>query len=144
MRVYLAGPLFTPYERRFLDEVAAALRTAGIDVFVPHEQPLPPEGRTPGAIYAADRAGIAAADALVAVLDGPSVDDGTAVEIGLFTGLMAADPAKRGVLGLTTDMRLVDGLGRQPLNLFVAGCIEASGRICTSVEEILAELDRWR
>jgi nucleoside 2-deoxyribosyltransferase len=141
MRVYLAGPLFTPYERRFLDEAAAALRSAGHEVFVPHEQTLDGE-RTPAAIYAADRAGIDLAEAVVAVLDGPSVDDGTAAEIGLFTGLMSSDPTKRCVLGLATDMRLQDAQGRQPLNLFVVGCIEASGRVCNSVEEILAELDR--
>jgi nucleoside 2-deoxyribosyltransferase len=141
MRVYLAGPLFTPYERRFLDETAAALRAAGHEVFVPHEQTLDGE-RTPTAIYATDFGGIASAHALVAVLDGPTVDDGTAAEIGLFTGLMSADASKRCVLGLATDMRLLDGQGRQPLNLFVVGCIEASGRVCSSVEEIVGELAR--
>jgi hypothetical protein len=143
MRVYLAGPLFTPYERGFLDEIAAALRRGGHEVFVPHEQALAGE-RTPGAIYATDHAGIAAAEALVALLDGRSVDDGTAAEIGLFTGLMSSDPSKRCVLGLATDMRLLDRQGRQPLNLFVVGCIEASGRVCSSVEEVVAELERRR
>src|SRR5919198_1351509 len=35
MRVYFAGPLFTPYERAFIDECVARLRVEGIDVFVP-------------------------------------------------------------------------------------------------------------
>ena len=38
MRVYLAGSIFTPYERAFLDDCAARLRADGFDVFVPHEQ----------------------------------------------------------------------------------------------------------
>ncbi len=29
LRIYFAGPLFTPYERSFIDECAAALRTDG-------------------------------------------------------------------------------------------------------------------
>jgi len=35
MKVYFAGPLFTPYERAYIDECAAQIRSAGIEVFVP-------------------------------------------------------------------------------------------------------------
>jgi len=41
MKVYFAGPLFTPYERAYIDDCAAQIRAAGIEVFVPHEIPLP-------------------------------------------------------------------------------------------------------
>ena len=41
MRIYFAGPLFTPYERSFIDACAKRLRDAGMEVFVPHEIPLP-------------------------------------------------------------------------------------------------------
>ena len=41
MRIYFAGPLFTPYERSFIDQCAAQLRSEGFEVFVPHEIPLP-------------------------------------------------------------------------------------------------------
>ena len=41
MKVYFAGPLFTPYERAYIDDCAAQIRAAGIKVFVPHEIPLP-------------------------------------------------------------------------------------------------------
>ena len=37
MRVYFSGPLFTPYERSFIEDCAARLRADGIEVFVPHE-----------------------------------------------------------------------------------------------------------
>ena len=40
LRIYFAGPLFTPYERSFIDECAAALRVDGFEVFVPHEHEL--------------------------------------------------------------------------------------------------------
>jgi hypothetical protein len=143
MRVYFAGPLFTPYERGFIDECAARLRGAGIEVFVPHEQALATAETTAATIFAKDLDGLAGADAVVALLDGPMVDDGTACEIGLFYGLMQADPTKMGVVGLSTDLRgeRAEGHG---LNLFVEGCIEAVGEICETIDGVLAVLERWR
>ena len=105
MRVYFAGPLFTPYERSFIDECAARLRAEGIDVFVPHENALADGDTSAATIFAKDWHGLSEADAVVAVLDGPMVDDGTACEIGIFYALMQADPSKKGILGLLTDLR---------------------------------------
>ncbi len=140
MRVYLAGPLFTPYERAFVDECAAALRAAGHEVFVPHEQKLA-LGETPAAeIFALDHAGLAVAEAVVAVLDGAAVDDGTACEVGLFYGLMQADPSKRAIVGLLTDVRPTRGRAEPALNLFVLGCVERAGCVCGSIEEAVEAL----
>ena len=131
MRVYFAGPLFTPYERDFIAACAAELRAAGFDVFVPHEQE-PTDDRAAEAIYAVDLEGLLAANAVVALLDGPVVDDGTACEIGLFHAL------DRGpVVGLLTDFR-------GGVNLFVRGCVEARGELCTSLEDAIEVLQRWR
>src|SRR4029079_2593355 len=88
MRVYLAGPLFTPYERSYLDECAARLRGEGIEVFVPHENTLAAGDTSAATIFAKDWRGLSEADAVVALLDGPMVDDGTACEIGIFYALM--------------------------------------------------------
>jgi hypothetical protein len=146
VNVYLAGPLFTPYERGFIDECAARLRGEGFEVFVPHEHVLALGDEAPAAIYAQDRAGLEAADAVLALLDGPSVDDGTACEIGIFHGLMQADPERRrkGIVGLLTDMRGTRG-GGHDVNLFVRGCIEASGgTVVGSLHEALSVLERWR
>ncbi|HSP71174.1 MAG TPA: nucleoside 2-deoxyribosyltransferase [Gaiellaceae bacterium] len=135
MLVYFAGPLFTPYERGFIDECAARLRAEGFDVFVPHEKVLATEGLGSDEIFRLDGEAVAAADVLVALLDGPSIDDGTACEIGLFHGLARSDPRKRGVIGLATDFR-------GGLNLFVRGCIEADGELCGSLDEVVAALKR--
>ena len=54
MRVYFAGPLFTPYERSFIDECAARLRADGIEVFVPHENARAEVDTSPGTIFAKD------------------------------------------------------------------------------------------
>ena len=146
MRVYFAGPLFTPYERSFIDRCVGRLREADVEVFVPHEEIVAGAETTAETVFAIDYAGLANANAVVALLDGPVVDDGTACEIGLFYGLMQHDRSKKGIVGLLTDLRATRnyeaGAG-YGLNLFVAGCIEAAGSITTSIDETLALLERW-
>ena len=105
MRVYLAASMFTPYERSFLDDCAGRLRAEGFEVFVPHEHGLVGRDATPEAVFAVDAGGVESSDAVLAVLDGSSVDDGTACEIGLFYGLKQRDPERKGVIGLLTDLR---------------------------------------
>ena len=91
-----------------------------------------------------DAGGIESADAVLAVLDGPAVDDGTACEIGLFHGLKQRDPERKGVVGLLTDLR-AERQGEFAVNLFVRGCIEASGgAIVDSLDDALAILAGWR
>jgi nucleoside 2-deoxyribosyltransferase len=149
VKIYLAGPLFTPYERRFIDECAAQLRGAGFDVFVPHEHELALDGTvTVERIFAKDWAALSKSNAVLAILDGPVIDDGTACEIGIFYALMQSDPAKKGIVGLVTDLRATRDSGREGeargLNLFVVGCIEAGGTICTSLDTAQAVLEGWR
>jgi nucleoside 2-deoxyribosyltransferase len=144
VRIYLAGPMFTPYERTFLADCASRLRTEGFDVFVPHEQGLVGLDATAQAVFAVDAAGVESADAVLAVLDGPSVDDGTACEIGLFHGLKQRDPARKGVVGLLTDLR-GERRGEFATNLFVRGCIDAGGgAVVGSLDDAVAILSRWR
>jgi hypothetical protein len=106
MLIYFAGPLFTPYERGYIDECASKLRAEGFDVFVPHEHELAQSDTTPAWIFGKDLDGLAPANAVLALLDGPMIDDGTACEIGIFYGQMQSDPAKKGVVGLLTGRRL--------------------------------------
>ncbi len=149
MKIYFAGPLFTPAERRFIDECTAELRAAGYDVFVPHEHELALDGTVTAArIFAKDWAALSTADAVLAILDGPMIDDGTACEIGIFHALMQSDPTKKGIVGMAHDLRALrdserDGEARG-LNLFVVGCIEAGGgSIVTSLDAARAVLDGW-
>jgi len=149
VKVYFAGPLFTPYEREFIDSCAERLRPAGFDVFVPHEHELALDGTVTAArIFAKDWAALREANAVLAILDGPLIDDGTACEIGIFHGLMQSDPAKKGIVGLVTDLRALRDSEREGeargLNVFVVGCIEAGGTICTSLDAAQAVLEGWR
>jgi len=149
MKIYFAGPLFTPAERRFIDECAAQLRGAGFDVFVPHESDLTLEGAvTSERIFTRDWNALSQADALLAILDGPVIDDGTACEIGIFYGLMQNDPDKKGIVGMAHDLRAARDARQegevQGLNLFVVGCIEAVGTIVTSLDAAQGVLEGWR
>jgi hypothetical protein len=144
MNVYLAGPLFSDAERAWLDRLAARIREEGIDCFVPHEQFEQLQELTPREVYRVDGEGLRAANVLVAWLDGPIVDDGTACEIGMFAQLIASDPEQyRGIVAVVTDLRLQRRRGiavGDGMNLFVAGAIESAGQICWSVEEAVDAL----
>jgi Nucleoside 2-deoxyribosyltransferase len=144
LEIYFAGPLFTPYARSFIDECAAALRADGFEVFVPHEHELAGGLYVTAAwVFEKDRSGIERADAMLAILDGDAVDDGTACEIGMFHAVMRSDPSKRGIVGLLTDIRGVRGESKG-VNLFVQGAIEDRGRIVSSIDEARDVLRAWR
>ena len=126
MKIYCAGPLFTQAERDFIDGYAAKFRAAGIDCFVPHEQTGEKLSISADSIFHTDYDdGVATSNAVVAWLDGPMCDDGTAVEIGIFYGLMQQrTPWRKGILGLCTDRRrarIRDKVENGGINLFVAG-----------------------
>lgn len=144
MRIYLAGPLFSEAERAWLDGLARRLRDEGFDCFVPHEQFDALRELTPAEVFRVDVAGLRSADAVVAWLDGPIVDDGTACEIGLFAQLVAGgDPQYRGIVGIVTDLRLQRRRGNavgDGMNLFVIGAIEQAGRVCWSVDDAVDAL----
>jgi len=80
---------------------------------------------------------------MLAILDGPMVDDGTACEIGMFHALMQADPSKKGIVGLLTDIRGARGESTG-VNLFVQGVIEDVGTIVGSIDEARDALRTWR
>jgi Nucleoside 2-deoxyribosyltransferase len=144
VQVYLAGPLFSQAERDWLDGLATALRAEGFACFVPHENFEALAELTPEEVYRVDGAGLRSSNALLAWLDGPMIDDGTAAEIGAFAELVrSGDPRHLGIVGLVTDLRLARRRGRAPgdgMNLFVVGAIAAAGRICWSVPDAVEAL----
>jgi nucleoside 2-deoxyribosyltransferase len=146
VRIYVAGPLFSQAERSWLDALAWRLRDEGLECFVPHEHFDAVAELTPAEVFRVDVAGLRGSNALLAWLDGPIVDDGTAVEIGMFAELVASGgPSYRGIVGLVTDLRLERRRGNAPgdgMNLFLSGAIGAAGSICWSVDEAVAALQR--
>jgi nucleoside 2-deoxyribosyltransferase len=101
MKLYFAGPLFTSAERAWNDALATALRDGGHEVFLPQEQE---PGKDAAGIFSTDVGGIDWADALVAIMDGPDPDSGTAWECGYAYG-------KKPILLVRTDFRAQTGSG---------------------------------
>lgn len=101
MKLYFAGPLFSAAERAWNDELAAALRDGGHEVFLPQDQE---PGMDAAGIFATDVGGIDWADALVAIMDGSDPDSGTAWECGYAYG-------KKPIVLVRTDLRNQAGGG---------------------------------
>ena len=83
MRLYFAGPLFSAAERSWNAELVAALRNGGHEVFLPQDSE---PGMDAAMIFATDVGAIDWADAVVAIMDGPDPDAGTAWEVGYAYG----------------------------------------------------------
>jgi nucleoside 2-deoxyribosyltransferase len=111
---YIAGPLFNAAERAQAEGVDAICRRAGFHTFLPHRDGglLGTPGRTPARVFRADLAGLQRADVLVAILNGPAVDPGTAWEIGY--GFARGLP----LVGYLDDLRARPGA--EPVDLMVS------------------------
>lgn len=111
MKLYLAGPLFTAAERNFNVALRDALERAGHRVWLPQERE--PRDKTPVSIFAMDLAGIEWADVVVACMDGPDPDSGTAWECGY------AYACKMPIVLFRTDFRGASD-GDAPFNLMLS------------------------
>lgn len=103
LKVYLAAPLFTQHERSWNREFAIRLQQRlGCSVTLPQEIPLSaaaPAAKQFARIFRQCLAGLDACDVVVAVLDGPDADSGTAFEVGYAYAL------GKPVVGVRTDYR---------------------------------------
>jgi nucleoside 2-deoxyribosyltransferase len=109
MKLYFAGPLFSGAERNWNAAVAEGLRDGGHEVFLPQEKE---PGLDAAGIFTTDIGGIDWADALVAIIDGPDPDSGTAWECGYAYG-------KKPIVLVRTDLRTQTGSGA-PYNAMLA------------------------
>lgn len=121
MIIYLAGPLFSLGERCGNRQLAAALAAAIPGAVIDLPQDIKHHGEYNSkkffrAVYQACVAGVERADVVVAVLDGPSSDDGTSFEVGY------AIAKGKPVIGIRTDYRMSQDRG---CNLMLSqGCTE--------------------
>ena len=102
MKLYFAGPLFSAAERDWNVELAAALREGGHEVFLPQDKK---PGLDAAGIFSANIGWIDWADAIVAIMDGPDPDAGTAWEVGYAYG-------KKRIVLVRTDFRPEAGSSR--------------------------------
>jgi nucleoside 2-deoxyribosyltransferase len=152
LKLYVAGPLFTPYHRGLHARNAARLRREGFICLVPQERSTTRvfdwdtgTPTTPIDIFDLDYDMVAEADAIVALLDDPDISSGLACEIGLFWAMKQNIPAKKGVLGLLTDDRAYRraAAGVPAVNAFTLGCILDIGCVYRTLDQIIAHLRAW-
>ena len=153
LKIYVAGPLFTPYHRALHARNAARLRSAGFICLVPHERSVAKAmewdtgtATTPVAIFDMDYEMVAEADAIVALLDDPDISSGLACEFGIFWAMMQRDPRKKGVLGLLTDERAHRraAAGVPAVNAFSLGCLLDVGAVYSNIDDVIAHLQGWQ
>ena len=131
MNLYIAAPLFTEAERAFNVVLARALEAEGHRVYLPQRDTPAADGagRT-ATIFAANLSALIRADAVVAVCDGPQVDDGTAWETGY------AYSRNTQVFGLRTDTRVGQQVDER-VNLMVLECLT---KLSSTIEQLLQSL----
>jgi nucleoside 2-deoxyribosyltransferase len=132
-RAYLAAPLFNEMERSFNANIELMLAPF-IDVFLPQRDgglltKLVADGMALNLakkyVFKKDVDAIASSDIIIAVLDGRTVDEGVAFELGYGYALGKL------CIGLKTDDRTLLSTGDNPM------ITESCHRILTSVDELV-------
>src|SRR5271155_3674687 len=111
-KIYLAGPLFTLAEQRFNADLARFLESRGFAVWLPQDHE--PRHNTARAIFQMDVAALDHADLVVACMDGPDPDSGTAWECGY------AFAKGKPVVCYRTDFRISGDTKGAPYNLMLS------------------------
>jgi nucleoside 2-deoxyribosyltransferase len=111
-KIYLAGPLFTVAEQRFNADLAKFLESRGFEVWLPQDHE--PRRKTARAIFQMDVNALDAADMVVACMDGPDPDSGTAWECGY------AFAKNKPIVCYRTDFRISGDTKGAPYNLMLS------------------------
>ncbi len=131
-KLYLAGPLFSLAEQRFNVDLARFLKKKGFKVWLP--QAHEPRDKTAKAIFDMDVEGLDWADMVVACMDGPDPDSGTAWECGYAFG------KGKPVVCYRTDFRISGDSKDAPYNLMLSE--SATTRFEVPFKTKTAELQR--
>jgi nucleoside 2-deoxyribosyltransferase len=130
MKIYFAGPLFTTGERWFNKQLADRIAAGGHEVLLPQERGPGDAESGEGSdervramsareILLKNKRDLDAADAVVAIMDGPDPDSGTAWECGYAYGL-----GKPTIL-FRTDFRGIGDVRDIPYNAMLTGSADA-------------------
>ena len=130
-KIYLSGPLFNQAEIDWGKWISAMLRKRlnGIEIQWPHEM----AAGSAEEIFKANLQALDECDLMVAILDGPQVDDGTAREIGYFFS------HGKSVLGIRTDFRRAGEHEHSRVNLMIECSCQS---MASSLEELAMHLKR--
>ncbi len=111
-KLYLAGPLFTLAEQSFNADLASFLESEGFEVWLPQEHE--PRRKSAKAIFEMDVEAVDWADLVLACMDGPDPDSGTAWECGY------AFAKGKPIVCFRTDFRISGDTKGAPYNLMLS------------------------
>lgn len=169
MRAYLANSLFSEADRLYNDYIASKLRQAfpDLELYVPQEN-LAINDKSAYAnsvmISRGDDEELLTSDFMIAVIDGNTIDEGVACEVGKYSGfdmvtLLRAGFKPRPIFALYTDTRQEgrDNMVKlhalsndavenqfQYRNLYVVGTIKDSGgTFSDSVDKLIESISKY-
>lgn len=131
LAIYFAAPLFTHAERLWNAEVARLLRSKGYRVILPQEGAMEmlagKESFSAHTLFKLAVESLEECNIVLAILDSPDPDSGTAWECGYATKL------GRPIVGVRTDLRKGGDDAERPVNLMLAqSCVDfISGSVST-------------
>jgi len=132
-KIYLSGPLFSRGDIAWAGRVKAFLedRVGRFKVIWPHE--IVPCSSGKKEIFEANLKALNEAEIMVALLDGPQVDDGTAWEVGYFFC------QGKKIFGIRTDFRRAGETESSRVNLMIeCSCLA----LASGLDELAHELQR--
>ncbi len=143
--VYVAGPLFSECERKFLEEMVDSIsKTTNLnpvrDFFLPHRDGGElGKGPKRNDIFDLDLHHVDSATLVIALLDGQDVDSGTCIELGY------AYAKRKKILGLLTDFRAYCTNDREPHrpNLMVWGVCEKGTTLFRNIRDLAEAVNRY-
>lgn len=128
--VYISGPLFTPAERSYLEQIDSLCQKIGLSTYLPHRDAGfgPASEKQAKHYFDQDLWMLQNSHCVVAVINGADIDSGTAWEIGF------SYSSGKHLIGIREDIRDVE------INPML---------ICTliltrSLEELHSELVTWK
>lgn len=139
----MAGPLFSTHERQYLEQLVQRLSKElrldpDKDFFLPHRDAgdLGVLGKGRDDIFQLDLESVDKCKIVIALLDGPDIDSGTAVELGY------AYSRNKEIFGILTDLRKWDGVELRFVNNMVWGVCQRGKRIYRTVESLISDLEK--
>jgi nucleoside 2-deoxyribosyltransferase len=152
LQIYLAGPLFTESQRDWLKKLKIELealttsKDRPIKVIWPYELVGEAEMASlghlaRGEIFFRCKASLEQTHTLIALLDGPQVDDGTAWEIGYF---YAKKRLEQKIIGIRTDFRRAGESREATVNAMIEISCDLVVKDKEAALEIVAQINQKR
>jgi nucleoside 2-deoxyribosyltransferase len=128
--IYISGPLFTPIERTYLEQIDNICADIGLTTYLPHRDVGfgPARGKQAEHYFQQDVLILRKSQCIVAVLNGADIDSGTAWEVGY------SFSTNKYIIGIREDIRDIE----------INPMLICSAKITHSFDDLRQELIIWK